>query len=67
MKALAIGLVLAVVPWIVFHIVDAMNPQAMLVGLGIVTFAVSIVGGIIALFGLVSMVRRSAARRQSPS
>ena len=40
MKTLAIGLVLAVAPWIVFRVVDAMNPQAMLVGLGILTFLV---------------------------
>jgi hypothetical protein len=51
-----VGVFIAVVSWVPLYIVEARDPQAMPVGLGLLTFAVSFVGGMIALVGLVRLV-----------
>jgi hypothetical protein len=51
-----VGVFIAVVSWVPLYIVEARDPQAMPVGLGLLTFAVSFVGGVIALVGLVRLV-----------
>jgi hypothetical protein len=53
---LAIGLFIAVGSWAPLMIVEANDPQAMPVGLGLFTFAVSLVGGVIALIGFVKLM-----------
>jgi hypothetical protein len=53
---LAIGLLIAVGSWAPLTIVEASDPQAMPVGLGLFTFAVSLVGGVIALVGFVRVM-----------
>jgi hypothetical protein len=53
---LAIGLLIAVGSWAPLMIVEASDPQAMPVGLGLFTFAVSLVGGVIALIGFVKLM-----------
>jgi uncharacterized membrane protein YphA (DoxX/SURF4 family) len=63
---LAIGLVLAVVPWVVFDIIDRLNPHSILFGLGMIVIALSFVGCILVIIGLVSLFRSFAARRQAP-
>jgi hypothetical protein len=49
------GVFIAVVSWVPLYIVEARDPQAMPVGLGLLTFAASFVGGVIALVGLVRL------------
>jgi hypothetical protein len=57
---LAVGLLIAVGSWAPLMIVEASDPQAMPVGLGLFTFAVSFIGGVIALVGFVRvMIHRS--------
>jgi hypothetical protein len=51
-----VGAFIAVVSWVPLWIVEARDPQAMPVGLGLITFAVSSVGGVIAVIGLVRLV-----------
>ncbi len=53
---LAVGLLIAVGSWAPLMIVEASDPQAMPVGLGLFTFAVSLVGGVIALIGFVKLM-----------
>jgi len=53
---LAIGLLIAVGSWAPLMIVEASDPQAMPVGLGLFTFAVSFIGGVVALIGFVKLM-----------
>ena len=55
---LAVGLLIAVGSWAPLMIVEASDPQAMPVGLGLFTFAVSfiVIGGVIALVGFVKLM-----------
>jgi hypothetical protein len=53
---LAVGLLIAVGSWAPLMIVEASDPQAMPVGLGLFTFAVSFIGGVIALIGFVKLM-----------
>jgi hypothetical protein len=53
---LGIGLLIAVGSWAPLLIVEAQNPQAMPVGLGLFTFAVSLVGCVVALIGFVKLM-----------
>jgi hypothetical protein len=53
---LAVGLLIAVGSWAPLMIVEASDPQAMPVGLGLFTFAVSFIGGVIALVGFVKLM-----------
>ena len=52
----AVGLFIAVASWVPLWVVEARNPHAMLVGLGLFTFAVSFIGGVIALVGFVRLM-----------
>lgn len=51
-----VGAFIAVVSWVPLWIVEARDPQAMPVGLGILTLIVSFVGGAIAFVALVRLV-----------
>ena len=51
-----VGAFIAVVSWVPLWIVEARDPQAMPVRLGILTLIVSFVGGVIALVGLARLV-----------
>ncbi len=62
-----VGAFIAVVSWVPLWIVEARDPQAMPVGLGLLTFAVSFVGGVIALVGLVRLVIHAARASKTPS
>jgi hypothetical protein len=53
---LAVGLLIVVGSWAPLMIVEASDPQAMPVGLGLFTFAVSFIGGVIALVGFVRVM-----------
>jgi hypothetical protein len=53
---LAIGLLIAVGSWAPLMIVEASDPEAMPVGLGLFTFAVSFIGGVVALIGFVKLM-----------
>ena len=53
---MVVGVLIAVGAWAPLYIVEARDPYAMQVGLGLLTFAVSFVGGVIALVGLVRFV-----------
>jgi len=53
---LAVGLLIAVGSWAPLMIVEASDPQAMPVGLGLFTFAVSFIGGVIALIAFVKLM-----------
>ncbi len=54
------GVLIAVGSWVPLYIVEARDPYAMPVGLGLLTFAVSSVGGVIALVGLVRLVMQAS-------
>jgi hypothetical protein len=58
-------LFLAVAPWVLFDIVSAQHPQAMLVGLGLIVMVVSFCGGVAVIVGLVSLLRTIAARQRA--
>jgi hypothetical protein len=64
--ALFAGVFIAVVAWVPLWIVEARDPYAMPVGLGLFAFAASFAGGVIALVGAVGLViqalRASKAR-----
>jgi hypothetical protein len=62
-----VGICIAVVAWVPLWIVEARDPYAMPVGLGLLTFAVSVVGGLIALVGLVRLVIHAARGLKTPS
>jgi hypothetical protein len=51
-----VGLFIAVVSWVPLWIVTARDPRAIPFVLGLVTFAVSFVGGAIALVGFIQLV-----------
>jgi hypothetical protein len=51
-----VGVFAAVMSWVPLWIVEARDPQAMPVRLGLLTFAVSFVGGVVALVGLIRLV-----------
>ena len=51
-----VGIFIAIVSWVPLWIVEARDPYGMPVGLGLLTFATSFVGGVIALVGLVRLV-----------
>jgi hypothetical protein len=54
--AIVVGAVIAVVSWVPLWIVEARDPQAMPVGLGLFALAASFVGGVIALAGLIRLL-----------
>ena len=62
MIALAVGLFIAIASWVLLWIVEARDPHSMPVVLGLLGFAGSVVGGVIALIGLVRLVRRAYRR-----
>jgi hypothetical protein len=61
-----VGLFIAIVSWVPLWIVEARDPYAIPFGLGLVTFAVSFIGDVIALVGVIRLliyaVRASKAR-----
>jgi hypothetical protein len=50
-----VGVFIAAASWVPLWIVEARDPYAMPVGLGLLTFAASTVGGIIALVGVIRL------------
>jgi hypothetical protein len=60
MIAIVVGLLIAVASWVPLWVVEATDPYAMPVVLGLFAFAGSFVGGVIALIGLVRFVMRLA-------
>ncbi|TMK27908.1 MAG: hypothetical protein E6G69_14910 [Alphaproteobacteria bacterium] len=62
MIAVAVGLFIAIASWVPLWIVEARGPYSMPIVLGLLAFAGSIVGGVIALIGLVRLVRRAYRR-----
>jgi hypothetical protein len=59
MIALAVGLFIAIASWVPLWIVEARDPYSMPIVLGLFAVAGSVVGGGIALIGLVRLVRRA--------
>jgi hypothetical protein len=55
-----VGIFIAVVSWVPLWIVEAYDRFAMPVGLGLFAFAATLVGGIIALVGLIRLVIHSS-------
>ena len=55
-----VGIFIAVVSWVPLWIVEAYDRYAMPVGLGLLAFAATFVGGIIALVGLIRLVIHSS-------
>lgn len=51
-----VGVFIAVVSWVPLWIIEKRDPQAMPVELGLLTFAVNFVGGVIAFVALVRLV-----------
>jgi len=62
MIAVAVGLLIAIASWVPLWIVEARDPYSMPIVLGLFAVAGSIVGGVIALIGLVRLVRRAYRR-----
>ena len=65
--AIFVGVFIAVAAWVPLWIVEARDPYAMPVGLGLLTFAASAIGGVIALVGLVKLVIHAARDLKTPS
>jgi hypothetical protein len=65
--AIFVGVFIAVAAWVPLWIVEARDPYAMPVGLGLLTFAASVIGGVIALVGLVKLVIQAARDLKTPS
>jgi len=59
MIAVAVGLFIAIASWVPLWIVEARDPYSMPIVLGLFAVAGSVVGGGIALIGLVRLVRRA--------
>ena len=59
MIALAVGLFIAIASWVPLWIVEARDPYSMPIVLGLFAVAGCVVGGVIALIGLVRLVRRA--------
>jgi hypothetical protein len=57
---ISVGLFIAIVSWVPLWIIEARDPYAMPVGLGLVTFAVSFVGDAIALVGVIQLLIHAA-------
>jgi hypothetical protein len=53
--AVFVGVFIAVVSWMPLWIVEARDPYAMPVGLGLLAFAASCLGGVIALVGVIGL------------
>jgi hypothetical protein len=51
-----VGVFVAVASWLPLWIVTTNDPYAMPVGLGLLTFAVSSAGGVIALVGIIGLL-----------
>jgi hypothetical protein len=51
-----VGAFIAVVSWVPLWIVEVRDPQAMPVGLGLFAIAASLVGGVIAVVGIIRLV-----------
>jgi len=62
--SIAVGLFIAVASWVPLWIVEAYDRYAMPVGLGLFAIAASLVGGVIALVGLIRLVIQ-ASRTQN--
>jgi hypothetical protein len=62
MIAVAVGLFIAIASWVALWIVEARDPYSMPIVLGLFAVAGSVVGGVIALIGLVRLVRRAYRR-----
>jgi hypothetical protein len=62
-----VGVFIAVASWVPLWIVEAYDRYAMPVGLGLLTFAVSLVGGVIALVGLIRLVVHASRASKTSS
>jgi hypothetical protein len=58
-----LGGLIAIVSWVPLWIIEARDPYAMPFRLGLLTFAASLVGGIIALVGLTRLVMEAFRNR----
>jgi hypothetical protein len=63
-KVLFFGLVLAIAPWFVLDAVEAYDPMAMPVGLGILVIIISFFGAVITTVGLIGLIRVTVAARR---
>jgi hypothetical protein len=64
---IVVGVFIAVISWLPLWIVEERDPQAMPVGLGLLTFAVSFIGGVVALVALVRLVTQGLRASKTPS
>jgi hypothetical protein len=65
--AIIVGAFIAVVSWVPLWIVEARDPQAMPVGLGLFALAASFIGGVIALVALIQLLIHAARASKKPS
>ena len=65
--AVVVGVFIAVVSWVPLWIVEARDPYAMPVGLGLLTFAASCVGGLIASVGVIRLAIHVSRTSKTPS
>jgi hypothetical protein len=61
-----VGAFIAVMSWVPLWIVEARDPQAMPVGLGLFAFAATFVGGVIALIGLIRLLIHASRALKTP-
>jgi hypothetical protein len=61
-----VGAFIAVISWVPLWIVEASDPQAMPVGLGLFAFAATFVGGVIALIGLIRLLIHASRALKTP-
>jgi hypothetical protein len=65
--AIVVGACIAAVSWVPLWIVEARDPQAMPVGLGLFALAASFVGGVIALVAFIQLLIYAARASKKPS
>jgi hypothetical protein len=65
--AIFVGVFIAIVPWVPLWIIEASDPYAMPVQVALLTFAVSFVGGVITVVGLIRLVIHTSRISKTPS
>jgi hypothetical protein len=65
--AVLVGAFIVAVSWIPLWIVEARDPYAMPVGLGLFALAGSFVGGVIAVVGAIRLVIQASCASKAPS
>jgi hypothetical protein len=65
--SICVGIFIAIASWAPLWIIEARDPYAMPFALGLLTIAVSFVGGVTAMIGLIRLVIHALKASKAPS